>query len=378
MSPIHSAESINSYFIDQIKDYAIFATDTQGIITAWNKGAERLKGYSEEEAVGQFYGMLHPYEYQQAGIPQQELKTALQQGSYEAEDWRKRKDDSLFWATVTLTPIFSEGGEHIGYTKITGDITRQKELQDKLAERQQDVLERKNTELQKINLDLDNFIYTASHDLRSPITNIEALMAILKAELTDENCLSDETEEILQRVISSVDRFKHTVEDLTEISRMQKGLSEYPPEEIMNIKEVYDDIMADFSYPAHRKACFIQTDFQVYQLQFSKKNLRSILYNLISNAIKYQSPERDCIVKIQTQLEEPYVVLSVKDNGIGVSKRHQEDMFTMFRRFHDHVEGTGVGLYMVKRIVENAGGRIEVESEEGTGTEVKVFFKAAV
>jgi PAS domain S-box-containing protein len=378
MDPIHSAESINSYFINQIKDYAIFATDTQGIITAWNKGAERLKGYSEEEAVGQFYGMLHPYEYQQAGIPEQELKIALQEGVYDTEDWRKRKDDSLFWATVTLTPIFSAGGEHIGYTKITGDLTRQKELQDKLAERQQDVLERKNSELQKVNLDLDNFIYTASHDLRSPITNIEALMAILKAELTDENCLSADTEEILQRVISSVNRFKQTVEDLTEISRIQKGLSEYPPEEIINIREVYDDIMSDLSYPADRKACFIQTDFQVYQLQFSKKNLRSILYNLISNAIKYQSPERDCIVKIQTRLEEPYVMLSVKDNGIGVSKRHQEEMFTMFRRFHDHVEGTGTGLYMVKRIVENAGGRIEVESEEGTGTEVKVYFKAAV
>jgi PAS domain S-box-containing protein len=180
MEPLHSPESINSYFIEQIKDYAIFATDTKGIINSWNIGAERIKGYKEEEIIGQFYGILHPDEYQQAGKPQRELEQALQNGSYEAEDWRKRKDGSLFWATVTLTPIFSADGQHIGFTKVTGNITKQKELQDKLAERQQQALEHKNQELEKTNLDLENFIYTASHDLRSPITNIEGLMGILK------------------------------------------------------------------------------------------------------------------------------------------------------------------------------------------------------
>ena len=211
MDQLYSAESLNSYFIDQVKDYAIFATDSKGIITTWNKGCERIKGYTEEEALGQFYGMLHPYEYQENGFPQKELELALKNGSYESEDWRKRKDDSLFWATVTLTPIFDEKGQHIGFTKVTGDNTKIKELQDKLAERQQDVLTHKNEELHKVNLDLDNFIYTASHDLRAPITNIEALMSLLKEELIEANCLSAGTEEILERVISSVHRFKRTI-----------------------------------------------------------------------------------------------------------------------------------------------------------------------
>ncbi|WP_245652283.1 PAS domain-containing protein [Rufibacter tibetensis] len=105
MSPIYSADSINSFFVNQVKDYAIFATDTNGIITAWNKGAERLKGYTEEEIIGQFYGILHPDEYQAAGYPEKELDSALQNGSFEAEDWRKKKDGSFFWASVTLTPI---------------------------------------------------------------------------------------------------------------------------------------------------------------------------------------------------------------------------------------------------------------------------------
>jgi PAS domain S-box-containing protein len=378
MSPHHSPEKINSIFIDQVKGYAIFATDTHGTITTWNKGAEKLKGYTEEEIIGQFYGILHPDEHQHAGKPEEELELALQNGAYETEDWRKRKDGSLFWATVILTPIYSDEGEHVGFTKITGDITRQKELQDKLAARQQSALEHKNTELQRINLDLDNFIYTASHDLRSPITNIEGLVTFLKQDLKESGCLSPETDEILQRVVTSVDRFKQTIKDLTEISRLHTDNSESAADEIINIREVYEDIIADLGYPNRNKGVLIKTDFQVYQLLFSKKNFRSILFNLISNALKFRSPERDCIIDIWTRLEEPYVKLTVKDNGVGIHERHHEQLFSMFKRFHDHVDGTGIGLYMVKRMVENAGGKIEVESKEGVGTEFDLFLKAAV
>ncbi|WP_018478793.1 sensor histidine kinase [Pontibacter roseus] len=377
MNPKHTSEEINSYFIEQIKDYAIFAMDTEGIITTWNQGVEQLKGYKEEEFIGQFYGMLFPEEYQQAGKPENELKVAFENDVYEAKDWRRRKDGSLFWANIKLTAIYADG-KHIGFTKITGDNTEQKKLQDQLAARQQSALEHKNTELQRINLDLDTFIYTASHDLRSPILNIEGLMSILKEELDTANALNDTTEEIVLRVVDSVNRFKRTIADLTEISRMQKGFSENPSDEMINMKEVYDDIIADLNKPFSLKNCFIHTDLQVYQLKFSRKNFRSILYNLISNAIKFQSPDRDCLVTIASRLEEPYVVLSVKDNGLGINSRQQQDLFTMFKRFHDHVEGTGVGLYMVKRILENAGGKIEVESEEGVGTEFKLYFPAAV
>jgi hypothetical protein len=378
MNQHYSAERINSYFIEQVKDYAIFAMDTKGIITTWNKGCERIKGYKEEEAVGHFYGMLHPDEYQQAGKPVQEMEIAIQKGSYEVEDWRKRKDGSLFWASVTLTPIFSADGQHIGFTKVTGNITKQKELQDKLAQRQQEALEHKNQQLQRTNQDLENFIYTASHDLRSPITNIEALMGILKKRIIQSNCLNEETQEVLERVSASVNRLKRTIVDLTEISRLQYELEEKGGEEIINVKQVYEDIMAEIRHSSPFNECFIQTDFQVYQLKFSKKNFTSILYNLLSNAIKYQSPERGCIIEIHTRLQESYVVLSVKDNGLGMSQAQQEQLYTMFKRFHDHVEGSGIGLFMVKRMIENGGGKITVQSEEGTGTEFKVYFPEAM
>jgi hypothetical protein len=378
MESLHSKESLNSYFIEQIKDYAIFSTDTRGIINAWNVGAERMKGYTEQEVVGRFYGMLHPDAYQQAGMPERELELALKNGVYATEDWRKRKDGSLFWASVTLTPIFSPDGRHIGYTKITGNLTRQKELQDKLAERQQEALEHKNDQLQKTNRDLENFIYTASHDLRSPITNIEALMTVLRKRIAGSDCLDAAIEEVLDRVTASVARLNRTIIDLTEISRLQQDLEESVTDEIVNVKEVYEDIMADISHAGEARRCFVQTDFQVHQLKFSKKNFRSILYNLLSNAIKYQSPGRECVIWLRTRLEEPYVVLAVKDNGLGISDRHREQLYTMFKRFHDHVEGSGIGLFMVKRIIDNAGGKITVESEEGSGSEFKVYFPSAM
>ncbi|MBC5773058.1 PAS domain-containing sensor histidine kinase [Pontibacter sp. KCTC 32443] len=377
MDSLHNPDKINSYFIEQIKDYAIFAMDTEGIITTWNKGVEQLKGYKENEFVGKFFGMLFPDEYQQADMPKVELKSALEDGLYETKDWRKRKDGSLFWATIKLTPIY-ENEKHIGFTKITGDITEQKELQDKLAERQQSVLELKNTELERINLDLDTFIYTASHDLHSPILNIEGLMHILKNELEAANALNSATEEILHRVVDSVNRFKRTIVDLTEINSMHKGLSESVSDEVITIKEVYEEIMADLHKPANLKDCFIHTDFQVNILKFSRKNFRSILYNLLSNAIKFQSPDRECIITLSSRLEEPYVVLSIRDNGMGINGRQQKELYTMFKRFHNHAEGTGIGLYMVKRILENAGGKIEVESEEDKGTEFRLYFPAEV
>ena len=279
---------------------------------------------------------------------------------------------------MTLTPIFAPGGQHIGYTKITGNLTRQKELQDKLAERQQEALEHKNEQLQKTNRDLENFIYTASHDLRSPITNIEALMTVLKKRISGSNCLNEGIEEVLDRVTASVARLNRTIIDLTEISRLQQDLEESLTGEIVNVKEAYDDIMADITHAGEARRCFIQTDFQVHQLQFSKKNFRSILYNLLSNAIKYQSPERECIIRLHTRLEEPYVLLSVKDNGLGISERQQQQLYTMFKRFHDHVEGSGIGLFMVKRIIDNAGGKITVQSEEGRGSEFTVYFQSAM
>ena len=360
-------ENIYAHFINQVKDYAIFAMNPDGIVTSWNEGAQRIKGYAEEEIVGRHFRMLFPEDARKEGKPEDELARAKREGVFENEDWRLRKDGSLFWARVTLTAIYSEEGDLIGLTKVTGDLTGRKEWEDQLA--------RKNEELQRINADLDNFIYTASHDLKAPIANIEGFVKLLAAKYNKRSLDEGEFKEFIKYIQDSINRFKSTIQDLTEISRTQRNIAEETQGEVVNVQAVLDDILADVGFLFKDADCAVITDFTVPLLAFSRKNFRSILYNLVSNAFKYRSPDRDCQIHVRTENVGGYVLLSVKDNGLGLNDKHKKQLFSMFKRFHSHTEGTGIGLYIVKRIMDNAGGRIEVESTEGEGSEFKVFFR---
>ncbi|WP_210465512.1 PAS domain-containing sensor histidine kinase [Rufibacter roseolus] len=300
----------------------------------------------------------------------QNLGEAIKNRGIFTIEHRMRRHDGVYrWLLSQGAPSYLPNGDIYSYIGSSIDITDLKQAEEALAQ--------KNTQLVRTNTDLDNFIYTASHDLRSPITTIEALISFLKEELTESACLNAETEDIMNRIITSVSRLQRTIQDLTNISRLQNTNPENLLEESIDVQEVYEDIKADLDSSYNIQPCHIHTNFQVSQLRFSKKNFRSILYNLLSNALKYQAPDRECSIQIQTRLEEQHVVLQVKDNGLGLTEQQQEQLFTMFRRFHDHVEGTGVGLFMVKRIVENSNGKIEVESEEGQGTEFKVYLPVA-
>jgi signal transduction histidine kinase len=111
------------------------------------------------------------------------------------------------------------------------------------------------------------------------------------------------------------------------------------------------------------------------QVHFSKKNLQSILYNLLSNALKYRSSERELFVRISCYSNQSHHLLTIEDNGLGMDMRQEEKIFALFKRLHTHVEGTGIGLYIVKKMLENGGGKIEVESKLGVGSTFKVYFK---
>lgn len=232
-----------------------------------------------------------------------------------------------------------------------------------------------NRQLMRTNVDLDTFIYTASHDLKAPVSNIEGLLETLRDELEmKKNKITTETEYILGLMETSINRFKETILDLTEISKVQKLQDE--DVEIIKIPQIMDDIQISIHDMIKESNAAIRVNFsKVDIMSFSKKNFKSILYNLVSNAIKYRDESRPLEIDIETENQEEFILLAVTDNGSGISKDNQEKMFTMFKRFHSHVEGSGIGLYIVKRLVDNSGGKIEVESEQGKGTAFKVYFK---
>jgi signal transduction histidine kinase len=251
------------------------------------------------------------------------------------------------------------------------------ELEERVEERTSELknekaeAERRNAELRKINSDLDNFIYTASHDLKAPISNIEGLVNEIKgSHIYDE----DELHPLVDMMSSSIDRFKNTISELTEITKVQRGFNE--DIEIIDIKELFEEVQEGLIGPIRENETEIEFNFdKAPVISFTKKNLRSIIYNLLSNAVKYRSPDRKPFIRVTTQPAGDYTLLTVEDNGLGIAPSQIGKIFSMFKRLHDHVEGSGIGLYIVKRMIENGGGKIEVESALGKGTAFKVYFK---
>lgn len=241
------------------------------------------------------------------------------------------------------------------------------ELQSSLEE-----LDNKNKELVRTNVDLDNFVYTASHDLRSPINNLEGFIRVLKKKLTGKTTPAEE--EILSFMEGSVSRLTRTIGALTEVARIQK---EDQTTENVYFEQVLDDIKRDISPLIGESHARILSTFEVPSLHYPFNHLRSILYNLVSNAIKYRSPERVPAIGIRTWRDHEHVCLSVTDNGLGLDQNQLSKIFIMFKRLHTHVEGSGVGLYMVKRIVENNGGTISVQSQKNLGTTFLIHFNEA-
>ena len=253
------------------------------------------------------------------------------------------------------------------------------ELEERVKQRTEELmkknleLESMNNELKKINMDLDNFVYTASHDLKGPIANLEGLISILNKKLKDK--IGEREAQLFNMIHVSISKFNNTIKDLTEITKVQKDLNE--DLEYVSFTEITEDIKRDIQKLMDESGVILREVYEVREMIYAKKNLRSVLYNLLTNGIKYRSPERPPQILIHTYRQDSFIVVSVADNGLGLNSSQQSKLFTMFKRMHTHVDGSGIGLYIVKRIVENNGGKIEVESEQGRGTTFKVYFKQA-
>lgn len=231
-----------------------------------------------------------------------------------------------------------------------------------------------NQKLLSINADLDNFIYTASHDLKAPVSNIEGLVNMLTVRLSRKDWEDGTTRKIMAMINSSVKRFKETLGDLTEIIKTEKESAEQ--RESVNLLETINDVKSDLYIPiVEAKAEIVLDVDKNVDIVFSRKNLKSIIYNLLSNAIKYKEAGRKPLVLISLKEEENFFVLSVKDNGMGMNTNDENKIFGLFKRLHNHVEGTGIGLYIIKKVIESGGGRIELDSALGERTTFWVYFK---
>jgi PAS domain S-box-containing protein len=272
--------------------------------------------------------------------------------------WRRAADGEFRWHLVRAVALRDEATGAIRlWVGTNTDVHTQQQQQQ---------------QLEQVNADLDTFIYAASHDLKTPIHNLEALLLALHEELSVTPVLGD-VAPLLAMMQGAADRLKGTIGHLTDVAKLQQ-LYELPAAEIdlvalvENVKADLRPLLAVTGGQLHLDVATCPT------LAFAEKNLRSIVYNLLSNALKYRHPDRMPEVWLRTYPAAAdgsrSAVLEVQDNGLGLTLGPEQErkLFALFERLHDHVEGTGMGLYIVKKIVENAGGRIEVESRLGQGT----------
>ncbi|WP_026463553.1 ATP-binding protein [Adhaeribacter aquaticus] len=274
-------------------------------------------------------------------------------------------DGNYRWFLTRAYEVKDADGQVVRWIGTNTDIQEQKKAEEEL--------QKKNKELQKINSDLDTFIYTASHDLKAPITNIEGLVATLVEDLPADYWEREETQMVITMIRHSIGRFRNTISDLTELTKLQRDAQD--DISLVQLPDIFEEVCLDLNTALQESGATFEVDFsQISALRFSRKNMRSILYNLVSNAVKYRSPDRKPFVRIATKVEQNFCVLSVKDNGLGIHPSQENKIFDMFKRLHDHVEGSGIGLYIVKKIVEDSGGRIELESQPEVGSTFKVYF----
>jgi signal transduction histidine kinase len=293
--------------------------------------------------------------------------------------------EEIYW-TFTYQARYAAEGLIDGVRVFAHDVTEQvrirqqvEGLNQRLAAINEELqatneeLSKTNAQLTRTNVDLDTFVYTASHDLKAPITNIESIVLALRDTLPALVQHDELVAHLLDLLNQTVTRFRLTIGQLTDISRLQ--LAHAAPAEPVGLATVVEDVRLDLAPAIGAAGTQLLVEVAPALLvSFSPANLRSVVYNLLSNAIKYCAPDRPSQVRVRAEQTPQTVVLTVQDNGLGMSDIQQRQLFGLFQRLHTHVEGTGVGLYISKRLIENAGGTIAVQSQPNVGTTFTVTF----
>lgn len=210
---------------------------------------------------------------------------------------------------------------------------------------------------------------TISHDLRGPLGNLKILIELIKSISPDDE---EEFTSHLQMVDKALESMDTVISELTEVRKEDYELQNHA--ELVNIEHILEDVRISLSEKIAETDAIITSKIMVSEINFPRRKFRTVLYNLINNAIKFKSPGKKPVILITTYEENDFVVMAVQDNGIGIPANKIDTVFTKYGRVNNDIHGSGLGLYLVNEIVTSAGGKIEVESQKG-GSEFKVYIK---
>ena len=354
------SEAFYRALTEGVTDYAITVLDPDGLVASWNEGARKLKGYEADDIVGRHFSVFYTQRDIAAGIPDLALTRARDQGKFEEESLRVRKDGSQFWASQVIGPVWADNGGLLGFVKVTRDITERKEAEAAV----HDYVER----LTRSNQELDDFAYIASHDLKEPIRGLSNNARFLHEDYGE--AMDEGGKKRLNRMVYLCQRMESLVDDLLYFSRLSRQDLAVQP---VDLNKVIGDIEILMETTLQERGAAILIPERLPTITCDVPRTTELFRNLITNAVKYND-KADKRVEIGASVgdgQSGAPIFYVRDNGIGIEQRFFGDIFRIFKRLNeedDAVKGTGVGLTFVKKIVERHGGRIWLDSAPGAGT----------
>ncbi|MES2559389.1 MAG: PAS domain S-box protein [Bacteroidota bacterium] len=366
--------------IDEVQDYAILMLDKNGIIVNWNKGVQKIKGYSAHEIVGKKFSMFYREEDKLDGLPERLLNEAKEQGHALHEGWRVRKDGTHFWGSIAITALHDSENEVIGYTKVTRDLTDRKQYEEDLS-LQAAELAKKNKKLEHSNSSLEQFAYVSSHDLQEPLRKIQTFSNIVLTRMHEPGF---DAHEYLTKINASANRMSLLINELLNFSRFSNTDI---LREKTDLNWILDLVLNDFELLIKQKNAVIRRS-PLPIIEAIPIQMNQLFYNMISNSLKFCSDTpliditaRELPAEAVPALpilkpEKPYLHLNFTDNGIGFDQTNASRIFTIFQRLHDtqKYSGTGLGLAICKKITENHGGHISASSEAGKGASFDIYL----
>lgn len=344
-------------------DAAIFSLDTELRYIAFNKSLQNLikQTYGIELKIGDYATtFLEKLETEEAKFWNDIYKKAFTGETVKFEK-EHTSESSYSCSSFTIYPIWTNK-TIIGLSCFIHDITAQKEEQNQKEKMIYDIVQR--------NSDLEQFSYIVSHNLRSPTANIIGFADILQ----DETLTPHEQKELLQGLSASVLGLDTIIKDINTILQSKREV--HKKKEVIIFSKLVEDILVSIGNLIDKNLTHIITDFSDVDKIFSLKvYIYSIFYNLISNSIKYSKPNEQQLIEITSKKENGKIILIFKDNGLGIDMKTKGDkIFGLYNRFHSHVEGKGMGLFMVKTQIESLGGKVSIESELNKGTKFTIVF----
>jgi PAS domain S-box-containing protein len=365
--------------VEEVEDYAIILMDKNGCIQNWNKGAEKIKGYKEEEIIGKNFRLFYLPEDRESGLPERLIAEAVKEGRATHEGWRLTKYGERFWGSVVITALHDDDDNVVGFTKLTRNLTERKLAEDKLKQNA--------SELEAQNKELEQFAYLASHDMKEPLRKIILYNNLLKENIG--NDVSAKVMNYLDRSQNAAMRMQRLIEDLLSYSKTSFYSEGF---DMLDLNPIVSEVVDFYSETLQEIGGAVNVP-QLPSVRGISFQLRQLFDNIIGNAIKYKSNDRPLLVTINNEIVEKeelpqilqenrtnYYKISVSDNGMGFSAEYAQKIFEIFQRLvtKEQFSGSGIGLSICKKIMYNHKGAIEAVGAEGEGATFNIFLPVPV